>query len=267
MAGRLVVRNPEGRQTVREIDAKDCNEAVDALALVVALVVNPRAGTPEAPPTASVETEPPPPPPAPPASAPIAPAPVAPTPPAGSATPGPVRDDALWTFRAGLGAWAIGAIAPEPLFGGRASAEMLNLGPGVFAPSFRTSFGYATHAGFVVDGGTAHFGYAGTSLEICPVRFPAGGSILFRPCVMADLGFVFARGSDALNPREETRPWADFGAGGRLEWMFSRRIGLDLDVDCIFPIWRDRFLFGPRAFHRVARVGGVVVLEFVMRIP
>ena len=144
---------------------------------------------------------------------------------------------------------------------------MLNLGERVVAPSFRASFGYATHAGFVVDGGTAHFAVGGMNLEICPLRLPSAGPLVFRPCAMADIGFVFARGSEALNARDETRPWADIGLGGRLEWMLGRRLGVDLDVGCMFPVWRDRFLFGSRSFHRVAWAGGVVALGFVMRIP
>jgi hypothetical protein len=137
----------------------------------------------------------------------------------------------------------------------------------VVAPSFRASFGYATHAGFVVDGGTAHFAYGGTNLEICPLRFPSAGSLIFRPCLMADIGFVLARGSDALNSRGETRPWAALGGAGRLEWMLGRRFSVDIDIGCMFPIWRDQFLFGSHSFHRVALAGGIAAVGLVMRIP
>jgi hypothetical protein len=263
-SGRLTVHDPEGRKTVREIEAGDCQEAVDALALVVALVVNPRASAPEAPAAVPEETQPILPEPAPQASAPIA----QDRAPAPASTPSsPTGDAALWTFRAGLAAWGVGAIAPEPLLGARASVELLNLAARVVAPSFRVSLGYATHAGFVVDGGTANFAHASTSVQVCPLRLPPAGPLVLRPCFMTDVGFVFAQGSDALNPRGATRPWADIGIGGRMEWMLSRRLGLDLDVACMFPIWRDRFLFGSHSFHQVASAGGVVALGFVMRIP
>jgi hypothetical protein len=153
------------------------------------------------------------------------------------------------------------------LFGARASAEIMKVAEQVIAPSLRASLGVATHAGFVVDGGTAHFTFAATNIEICPLRIPPGGPLVLRPCIMADVGLVFASGSDALNARGAARPWADLGAGGRLEWMFGSRLGMDLDVACMFPVWRDRFLFGSRSFHRVAWAGGVVALGFVMRIP
>ena len=293
-SGRLTVRNPEGRQTVREIEARDCSEAVDALALIVALAVNPRAADAPAA-TASPRAADAPPsavnppradaPRAAPTAEPIAPAPAAqPNAPSPSPRPPPATSDsagappesagaatsadaALWAFRAGVAAWGIGAIAPEPLIGARASGEVLSLAPRVIAPSFRASAGYATHAGFVVDGGTAHFGYAGASFEICPLRLPASGPLLFRPCALADVGAVFAQGADALNARGDTRPFAALGAGGRVEWALGRRVGLDLDVGCTFPIWRDRFLFGSRSFHQVAWAGAVVSLGFVMRIP
>jgi hypothetical protein len=294
MWGRLVVRNPEGRQTVREIEAKDCNEAVDALSLVVALAINPRAGAqtgtsvgPELDPTlpgpaSNAPNAPQPPSPAgttgPPGSAApsTAPAPAAtsptmaaPAPDASSSASGPfaAAGAPLWAFRGGLSAWGLGAIAPQPLLGARASAEVLNLAERAIAPSFRASLGYAAQQGFVVDGGTAHFAYAGTNIEICPLRIPPGGALVLRPCVMADLGLVFVRGSDAQNARGETRPWADIGAGGRLEWALGRQLGIELDAGCMFPIWRDRFLFGTRSFHRVAWAGGIVALGLVMRIP
>jgi hypothetical protein len=263
-SGRLTVRNPEGRQTVREIEATDCNEAVDALALIVALAVNPRASAPDAPPAAAVEKEPLPPAPAPPPSTPVAPARVPASPSTVSALP---NDVPRWIFRGGLAAWGVGAIAPEPLVGARASAELLHAAARVVAPSFRASLGYATHAGFVVEGGTAHFGYAGANFEICPLRLPATGPLVLRPCVMADIGLVLARGSDALEPREATLPSADIGMGGRLEWMLGQTIGLELDAGCMFPVWRDRFLFGSRPFHRIGWVGGVVALGFIVRIP
>ncbi|HMI84788.1 MAG TPA: hypothetical protein VK550_11895 [Polyangiaceae bacterium] len=287
-SGRLTVRNPEGRQTVREIEARDCTEAVDALALVVALAVNPRAQAQEAPPGATREADAALAPPGA-SSVPTQSAPNAPTNPPNSAVPptpstaaSPVatvpasaasgadvasREAPLWSFRTGLAAWGVGAIAPEPLVGARASAEIVHLGMRLIAPSFRASLGYATREGFVVDGGTAHFAYAGSNAEICPLRIPPGGPLVLRPCIIADFGFVFAQGSDALNARGETRPWADIGGGGRLEWALGRRWGVELDAGCMFPIWRDRFLFGTHSFHRVAWVGGLVALGFVMRIP
>ena len=289
--GRLTVRNPEGLQTVREIEAKDCSEAVDALALVVALAVNPRAAdtppaavsprTADAPPAA----ETPRPAPTAPPDEPISPARTAqptapsatarpPTPSSNASTDAPEaaasaspRDAAGWAFRAGLSALGVSAMAPEPLLGGRASGEWVYLATEVVAPSFRASVGYATHAGFAVDGGTAHFAYAGTNLEICPLRLPAAGPLLLRPCAMADLGLVFARGADTIAGRVETRPWVALGGGGRLEWALGRRVGLDLEVGCTFPIWRDRFLFGSRSFHRVGWVSGVLALGIVIRIP
>jgi hypothetical protein len=124
-SGRLTIRDPEGRKTVREIEAKDCDEAVDALALIVALAVNPRAGAPEAPSTVSEETEPVLAAPAQEASAPVAPARV-PTPglAATPLTPASARTAPLWTFRAGLAGFGIGAIAPAPLLGVRLSGEI-----------------------------------------------------------------------------------------------------------------------------------------------
>jgi hypothetical protein len=276
-SGRLTVRNPEGRQTVRELEARDCGEVVDALALVMALAVNPRAAdvtpaavnplpadTARAAPTVAPAGEPTPAATAAPTSV---PARVTASESAAAAAATPPSGASLWAFRGALAAWGVGAIAPEPLFGARAGGEVLNLATAVLAPSFRLSAGYATREGFVVDGGTAHFAYGGASFELCPLRLPASGPLLFRPCAIADVGLVFARGSEALNARGETRPLLALGGGGRLEWALGRRIGLELDIGCIFPVWRDRFLFGSQSFHRVAGAGGVASLGFVVRIP
>jgi hypothetical protein len=255
-SARLTVRDPDGQTTVRNVETKDCSEAVDALALVAALAVNPRAGArPKETPVPSDGTMPLPPGPTPPASPRAAPAHAL------------ARAPSPWTWRAGAAGFGVGAIAPEPLLGARVSAELVHLTSHGMAPSFRVSLGYATHNGFVVEGGTAHFAYAGANAEMCPLRLPPAKNLVFRPCVMADFGFVVARGSETLNPRSAVRPWADIGTGARLAWMLGGDIGVELDVGCMFPISRDRFLFGTDSFHRVAWVGGLAALGFLIRIP
>jgi hypothetical protein len=253
-SAKLTVRDPDGQTTVRNVETKDCSEAVNALALITALAVNPRASAePKETPVPSVDNIPLVPGPAPPAST--------------HAAPAHALGPSPWTWRAGMAGFGVGAIAPDPLFGARVSAEMVHLTSHGMAPSFRVSLGYATHSGFVVEGGTAHFAYAGANAEMCPLRLPPAGNLVFRPCVMADVGFVVARGSDTLNPRSAVRPWADIGTGARLAWMLGGDIGVELDVGCMFPIWRDRFLFGTDSFHRVAWVGGLAALGLTLRIP
>jgi hypothetical protein len=255
-SARLSVRDADGQTTVRNVETKDCSEAVAALALVAALAVNPRAGA--EPKEAPVPSE------------------VALPPPPGAAPQGVThvasasalaRDASPWTWRGGMAGFGVGAIAPEPLLGARVSAEMVNLASNGVAPSFRVSLGYATHNGFVVEGGTAHFAYAGANAEMCPLRLPAAGKLVFRPCVLADIGLVLANGSDTLNPRSAIRRWADLGTGARLAWMLGRDIGVELDVGCMLPIWRDRFLFGTHSFHRAAWLGGLVALGIMIPIP
>jgi hypothetical protein len=78
---------------------------------------------------------------------------------------------------------------------------------------------------------------------------------------------VQTRGSDTLNPRSASRVFADVGAEARLEWNLTQRIAIEFDAGCIFPLWQDRFLFGPKAFHRVAWIGGLAALGFSLRFP
>jgi len=284
---RLTIREPSGQRTVRDLETKDCREAVDALALIAALAVDPQAvaastanaqrGTESkssgaAPPSPGAE----------PASTAAARS-EAPrselVPPAPTQTTIQTRDVPVATTEAGAIAarswmWAAtvaasgrGGVAPGLLYGGRVGVGLNRIANGGWSPGLRLAGEFATNTGFAVEGGVATFAYAAGSLELCPLRVPASGRFGARPCGTSDLGIVYGRGSEVPNARSASRLWWSVGGLLRLEWLLSARIGVELDIGCTFPVWRDRFRFDPRLIYEVAQASGVAALGVSMHFP
>lgn len=267
---RLIIREPNGQRTVRDLETKDCREAVDALALVAALAVDPQAVA-ESASRANVGAEP--------ASKPAArsEAVVPPVVPAPSKSSEDVEEMAAadlrvstprsWVWGISVAGAGRGGVAPGFLGGGRLGAVLERNRGGWWAPAMRLSAEFATRNGFAVEGGVATFAYAAGSLEVCPLRIPAAGPFVARPCLMADLGIVHATGSEVLNARSANPLWLAVGGMARFEWLLTARIGIELDVGCTFPVWRDRFRFDPRLVYEVAKISTIAALGVTMHFP
>jgi hypothetical protein len=265
---RLTIREPSGAKTVRELVAKDCREAVDAIALVAALAVDPQAlGTQNPAPSAKNDA---------PTKGDTAgsasdrgdpekgraaqsaePDRAAPGGAMNSATSSraervaaaPSRDERTATatsfgWAASVAMAARSGLAPEWFLGGRVGIAVESRAA-LFSPSFRLWGEYAPRTTFAVQGGNVAFSYAGAMLEICPMNLRIADGFRARPCLLGDLGMVRASGLDVPNPRSADRLRIAFGAQARFEWMLSRRIGIDLALGCTFPIRRDRYRFDP----------------------
>jgi hypothetical protein len=247
---RLTIREPNGQRTVRDLEAKDCRDAIDALSLVAALAVDPEAPTradprpptPDATPARAREQTP-------------------------GREPLPLPIGSAWSWRWSVALSGRGGIAPAVLPGSRLGVEIDRNAEGWFAPTVRAWAEYAPPASFELAGGVAQFSYATGSLEMCPLRTPGTSRLLARSCVVTDVGVVFARGAEVPNPRSADRLWMALGLQARLEWLLTARIAIELDVGCNFPLWRDRFRFDPRLIYEVAGIGGAASLGATMHFP
>ena len=249
---RLSIREPTGEESVREIVADGCDPAIDGVALIAALAIDPRASS--APAKETDET-------------PAVPAPSA-APPADrppSAIPGAKSD--TWSLHGAIGAYALWAVAPSPLFGEQVNVEAAHAlaGSRWLVPSVLLSAEHAGRGGFAEQGGTAQFSFNAASLRICPVRAELPGTIELRPCLAADFGAVTASGAETLNPRSSTQTWLGLGGGGRIAWPCCQKWSLVAEADFTFPLQRERFLFGPYAFHEVPVLVGAAALGISMR--
>lgn len=272
----------------RRIESPDCDDALDALALVVAIGIEGRsqgarakergrarvrraapppaapAPEPAPPPTPEPEApEPPPEPPPPaPAPAPVAPAPVVAPPPSPAPEPAPLAPPPSGlTLGAGLSALASLGVAPAALWGAAVYVVAGWETPGVWAPELLLGLSHQWLDGFEQPGGDARFELDAANVELCPVRW-AIAALTARPCAAAWLGRFGATGDETYAARSTTRPWATLGASAELNARFGP-IELRGAIGAGAPLARDRFRFGgpcsgtaceQDAFHRVSPV-------------
>jgi len=255
--GRLSIRDSDGAEAVRTVVGDHCGEVGSALALAVAIAVDPTLalGPPpaEGPPPGGSPMDSPfanresrianaPPPRPPPAAPRPAPRPAAPTTPR--------------RFRAALaveGALATG-VAPGALWGAGLAATWT--APLAFEPSLRASVTYLTGAREPVDAAEARFARWTTGLEGCALRVRLGSVSLF-PCAKLEVGALRAEGQKIARATSEVRPWVAIGPAARVRWrMPGQRFFVEAGAGAMVPLTRDRFFFQPNiTIHRAAGLG------------
>jgi hypothetical protein len=247
----LELEQPSGRRSSRTLRAATCDEALEAVALVAAVSLDPTAST------APERELPPTPPPA--AETPAAPVTQAP---ASKAVTAP--DEQSETLNIGVAAVVLGQAswgpAPSLLPGiGFALAVVLDTGT-PFSPMARASYVHSGGGGFNPETGTgqAAFELNQGALELCPVRFGSRSAAIF-PCPFFTGGRLLAQGSETLEAETHSRPW--WVVGGALLALF-RPVGpleLQLSGSVGIPLIRDTFQFGPAdPEHVVHEVPGAV---------
>jgi hypothetical protein len=229
--GRLSLIEADGRSTAKTLNGRDCNDLVDALALVAALALQ---GD-----DAALHDERP----APAAS--VAP----PQPPArrveSDQAPGGSR------FGAAIGGLVAAGPAPAVILGGTAAVDWA----WVTASPLSPAFGLGAVAGAAPDvtraGGRASFMWVAARVDACAVRLVVNEALQVRGCFLADIGFVYARGGDTVNPTSRTRGWLSLGASSQFEFPVGARFALQLVASVEAPLRRDRYAFGSADFFEV----------------
>jgi hypothetical protein len=246
----LALEQASGRRSSRTLRAPSCDEALEAIALVAALSLDPTAST------------------APEQELPITPAPStvqAPAPSDERAPSVPEEPPASTAERIAFGGSV--TLAGQALFG-PAPAALPGIGfslsgridrPSVVAPVLRLGYAHSVRGGFAPEEGvgTASFVLDAGTLEACPLR--VGTRVVsVLPCALVSGGRLRVSGSEALLAQSHSRPW--WVAGGSLLGLL-RPVGL-LEVQASFsvgiPLIRDVFQFAPAApGHVVHSVPGV----------
>jgi hypothetical protein len=286
---------------VRRLESPDCDDALDALALVVAISIDQRwreLRTPRPPARsrrAPRKPEPPPaadpegsergpgevvqelpavtlshPSPAPPAPLPVAEpaAPVQPEPPPLAAPP-------PWSLAAGVAARLTSGAAPEALFGGelwvragweRGSAWSPELGTGLLLERSRD---------FARPEGYADFALSAAALELCPLRI-GGPRLRLQPCAVSSFGWLRASGHRTFRAHTQSSPWLTVGAAAQALALLGP-IALRLTASVSHPLRRDRYRFDPSdcmsvecagpAFHRVEPVVWSLAIGAGLSVP
>lgn len=232
---RLLILLEEGGELSRTIEAEDCEAAVEAIAFIAAVALDPGAVEPlqvrkqerllpERAVTRRKE---------------VPPLPAAPA------------TERLWTGgisgRAHLGA------GPDFLWGGGLSLENSAEFGGFWAPSARLALDYARRGGFEEEFGTARLQLATIGLDLCPSQ--ARGDIFrVQLCGTVEGGVLLAEGIDTFEPARATRPWIGIGPSISSEIMIAGPVGLSYRGAAIFPVIRDAFRFEDTIFHEVPGV-------------
>ena len=243
--GRVTLARGEQR-TVRELQAAGCNELVQALAFIVAVVIDPHASS--APLRAPKEQP----------RAPVLPV---------AAPPLLPRKARRW-FIAGP------EVALEtPLTGHVLAAERLFLGVGrgersLPLSSARLSFARASsHASSPQSGALAEFELETARLDGCLLRVASSG-LAFEPCPFLEFGRLRAVGIHRAGRVTSNQLWGSLGLALRPSWTFFRRLVLGAGFGVQVPLGRYRFAFtGEPELSRTPDVAFEGSLSLGLRFP
>jgi hypothetical protein len=259
-SGSMTVTEVDHSEGARHVHADSCGEVADALALVVALAIDPRAS-------------------AQPATAPPIVAPWS------SPSPHPVstgRDKRTWggasrpSMAEGLGertpknATAVqstqslfagadlavtSGVAPDSMVGASPYVGWRATSTTVFAPSIRIALVRATSSTGAAPSGSAGFLWTVGRLDACPVAW-AVEHLRATACTRLEAGTLEAAGGNVQAPQTRLRAWFAAGPLARLEWSFLGPVFFDAEATALFRATNDRFYFMPdTTIYQVPIVG------------
>jgi hypothetical protein len=284
VTGELTLARDDATTATRKVVAASCAEAADAVALIIAVTLDPTAadrsehgvaaGTGAAAATTEAAGEPSTPsskngsaddtsrtqPPVKPKESPPALAtnttdtpPTPPTPPTPNSVP-PSGAASRSRFGFSLAGQALAGPTPGVMPGVAlyASASTERWGP--LSPGVFLGLSHAWRSSVEAPGGTASFFLDAVSLDACPVRVRLSVFEVW-PCASALGGRFSARGAETQNaPDERARPFWVLGgavtANVALVWQLEASVRLGVGANLV----RDSFEFTPVVFHTVAPV-------------
>ncbi|HMF42846.1 MAG TPA: hypothetical protein VKQ32_19375 [Polyangia bacterium] len=238
-----LVLGPARAEAPRRVVARSCAEAADAIALIIAVTLDPTLKG-SAPATSSA------PPPAvkPPAEAVVAkpPAPAVESPARAVATPASATKR-----RFGV------AVAGQTIFGpapnvmpGIALYVMAALDRGgAWSPALFVGATRVWRDDLSQPGGSASFTLDAASVDACPIRL-AGSALTVHPCASALVGRMASSGADTGNGVSTARPFAVAGAAIAARFGVTASIELSLRLAAGVTLIRDSYQFGATTFHR-----------------
>lgn len=241
---RLRVLSRDGTSQDREIDADDCAEAVQSMAVIAAMILESRpAEPPKAPPKPEVT----------PTAAPLEkPAPR-------QAMPPPRRASRPTWFALGAGFGLEGAVAPSPAFTASPFAELGSVTTSALAPSLRLSLLLGQAADVSTAAGDARFRLLSSRLHLCGLRLGAASEAHVRLCAAIDAGALLAQGIDTLNERSQNMLWLGAGLGAIGSLPLNERWAVKLCGGGRALLVHDEFVFAP---HVPAHQVPVIAWDF-----
>ncbi|MEP7052637.1 MAG: hypothetical protein ABJB12_19875, partial [Pseudomonadota bacterium] len=223
--GIVDIESREG-STHREIEAAECAEVVRALALIVAMGIDPDAPAADG----SLHRAPEP--------NPVTAAP----PPARLSQLSQQRQAREFWWAAGGGIGMAGGVAPSPSLTETLQFELGGGRDAGWSANGRVS-GIHAHGSASERVGSADFELLALRVASCPYR--VGTRLALRGCVSFDWGRLQGRGSRTLQARTSSAGWLGPGGFVEAEWQGLPWLRLQLQLGAVLPLARDRFYFGP----------------------
>jgi hypothetical protein len=236
ITGRMTTVRDGQPSGTRAVSGHSCADVATALALTIALSIDPRAKL-------FAETAP----------APVAgskgegaPAPASHPTPHVSPAAAPARVQA----RLGGGAGAAQVVSGTVMPAMHISTEIALARSGWLSPSGRLSINLASNAPATTRDAT--FTWISSQVDLCPFHFQFGSALEVRPCAVAQGGMLRGRGRTAPVSVEASRIWWSAGAGGQIAVLVSPRGGIELSGAAVVPFRERDFVFEnpPRTIAR-----------------
>lgn len=268
-SGRLTVRRGGGVEGTRDVHADTCTDVADALALVVALAIDPSllaspaasapssaTGSPSTslPAGPSVSSS------SPVATAPAPSAPPAPPPPAPSPPPQPVARTVLrpppptpsppvqppqvQALFAGVEVEVATGVSPATLIGISPEVGWQSKGTSVFAPSVSLSFLHGASGRLSLPAGDASFTWNVGRVDGCALSWRRGSTHLLG-CLRIEAGALDAAGSQVTSPQKSSRGWLAAGPFLRGDWEVSPPLFVGARAGAMLRGTADHFFFSP----------------------
>jgi hypothetical protein len=255
----LVLTSPGVEEPVRQVVARSCAEVADAVALIIAVTLDPNlrrrvtpgpAAVPEraAPPVVRAPKAP--------AESPVEARPEVPAasnPPPPAFAPPPASPSVPLRRELAISAAGQAMFGPAPsAMPGIAVYVMAGLDrDGAWAPAIVIGATHVWRADLAESGGAASFTLDAGSVDVCPLRL-RWGRLTARPCASALLGRLTASGSNVAQPASAARPFgvagATIGAGFGAPVEVTARLGIGV------TLLRDAYEFATNVFYRAAPI-------------
>jgi hypothetical protein len=239
VVGRLQIVQRGFATEPRYVEADECTQVLEALALTAALGIDPNAMTEPPRDTPLVEGPP---------SPPIYDPPD---------TDFPSLPSVPWVWNS---VGEVSALAAQPV--DLRMSWGLNLGlafnaerPRAWEPSFRLGLAYLDGSPWS-SSDAAHFRLVSSALQLCLLR-AASEPITFRPCIASQLGVLMAKGQNLSDPAGTQSFWATFGPALELEYDSGAGFGLQLELAAHFPLSPQIYRIGAPQTEVVARTSAV----------
>ncbi|HEY0468531.1 MAG TPA: hypothetical protein VGC79_30260, partial [Polyangiaceae bacterium] len=137
--------------------------------------------------------------------------------------------------------------------------------PSLWSPSIMLGVRHAWRTEIQEPGGSASFMLDAATFDVCPVRF-RWRAIQARPCGSLLFGRLIARGEQTFNPAAESvRPFWVIGAAAIVTADLPARILVSARFALGANLVRDSFEFTPALFHEVPPLSGAAGLGLGIR--